>query len=140
MIGRMMFDLNGYGHGHTMYHEAVTKAAFHFGTITEDHARIITWLGQNPGLQSVQDVIEGVALDEKTVMKGLRHLVRTELLEIQVDEKHGVRRYQSTDLLKSKDQEEFITNRKILGNYLSGAWKYGRMRGFAFTLLLIGTC
>lgn len=137
MIGKRYSGLLDYPGEHSEHKGIVAKAIFHIGTVNEAEGKILNWMRENPGPHSVEKIASENEVDLEYTYSRLRHLKRAELLTREIDPDTDEHNYQLSDYATKTLNEANVSNRLVLGSYLSGSWQYSRLRIFDFIVMLV---
>jgi O-antigen/teichoic acid export membrane protein len=115
----------------------ISKAIFHIGTVNEAERKILKWMRQHPGSHSVEKIASETETDLEYTYSRLRHLKRAEILTRKIVSGTKEYTYHLSDYATKTLNESGVSNRMILGSYLSGSWQYSRLRIFDFVVMLV---
>jgi len=127
VFGKRYSGLLDYTDGE-VHHGLITRGIFHLGSVEGAERAVLEWMRDHPDAHSVDEIAVGAGAEAQATLHMLRHFKRADLVT-RVDSPDTENRYfRLSDYATNKLIETEVSNREVLGNYLSGSWQYGRLR------------
>lgn len=135
VLGKRYSGLLDYTDGE-VHHGLITRGIFSLAAVTGAERAVLEWMRDNPGTHSVAEIATGAGAEEHATLHMLRHFKRADLVTRVESPDTKDRHFRLSDYATNKLIETEVSNREVLGNYLSGSWHYGRLRVFDFLVML----